>query len=650
MTKNKKDVYAKHNSRIPIFYWILGGAYMLLILALGYRQLFLYDYYVKRGDRQTLRRVVEPGTRGDIYDRNGKILVTNKPRFSAVVYFNEIRREFRSEYLRLKRAWKASHPDESGKTPTVQLSAQARSNVLNSYVDRVNSILGSSYKLSRLDYDRHFYESPLLPFPLIKDLKPVEYAILAEKLKVDDPIQLYTGSARYYPYGAIASHAIGYVTSNFDDIDTSGIPGDDLRTYSFAGERGRAGVEKAFDAQLMGKSGAKIWVVDPSGYQYDNIAEVKPSKGKNVVTSLDIELQQVIEDAFGDRNGAAVVLDIRSGEILSIISRPSYDLNDLTPYITHAVNDDITSRGAWLNRATQGLYPPGSTFKIITACAALNSGLLTPETVKTCTGGMRVGTRIFPCNKRSGHGNLDLAGAIANSCNVYFYEAALDCGIDILSDTAKSFGLDSSTGLELKEDFSRKTIVANPEYKKKYRPYDGPWTGGDTANTSIGQGYMLQTPLQMAAFTASFARRQTRTKTSILRDPSRPSDMAYHGAKKIDLTDAQYEGILRGMVAAVERGTAKRAKVEGVSIAAKSGTAQVSVEGKRLTLAWMIAFAPVENPEIAMSVMIQGEVEGDASGGRDAGPIVRAAFEKYFRDYLLKLPAGGNTRSESVNN
>ncbi len=634
MTKNSKNVYAKRNPRIQVFYWVFGCMYAFLIFILGYRQLFLYDYYVKRGDRQTLRRVVEPGTRGDIYDRNGKLLATNRPRFSAVVYFNEIRQEFHSEYLKLKHAWRISHPDGNGYVPPIPLSAQARSNVLNSYVDKINSILGSSYKLPRLDYNRHFFESPLLPFPIVKDLKPREYAILAEKLTVDDPVQLYTSSVRYYPYGAIASHVIGYVTSNFDDINTTDIPRNDLRTYSLASEHGKGGVERAFDSQLMGKSGAKIWVVDPSGYQYDNIVDVKASKGKNVITSLDIELQQVIEDAFEERNGAAVVLNVRSGEILSMVSRPSYDLNDLTPYITYTVNDDVTSRGAWLNRATQGLYPPGSTFKIITACAALNSGLLSPETIKTCTGGMRVGSRIFPCNKRSGHGNLDLAGAIANSCNVYFYEAALDCGIDILSDTAKTFGLDSSTGIELKEDFSGKTIVANPKYKKEHRSYDGPWTGGDTANTSIGQGYMLQTPLQIAAFAASFARRQTRTRTSILRDPSRHFDMAYHGAEKIDLSDAQYSSILRGMTMAVESGTARRAKIKDVSMAAKSGTAQVSVDGKKLTLAWMIAFAPVENPEIAMSVMVQGDVGQDASGGRDAGPIVKRAFEKYFRDII----------------
>jgi len=348
------------------------------------------------------------------------------------------------------------------------------------------------------------------------------------------------------------------------------------------------------------------------------------------VASIDIDLQQAIEDAFGERKGAAVALDVRSGEVLAMVSRPSYDPNVLSPFMTYKVSNEITKRGAWLNRATQGLYPPGSTFKLMTAIAGLMTGVIDNSTIITCDGGLRVGSRIFPCNKRSGHGNIDLVDAIAHSCNVYFYETALECGIEALSATAKDFGLDSKCGIELGEDYSRRSVVANPEYKKKYRPYDGAWTAGDTANTSIGQGYQLQTPLQMACMVASIARGETRTRPSVIHDPSRKTDTAYHGGEKLKLKPELYKAVIDGMKAAVERGTCRRAAVEGVSIAAKSGTAQVPVNGKKLTLAWMVAFAPVENPQIAVSVVVEGEEVGDAAGGRTAGPIMREAMKKYF--------------------
>ncbi len=224
-----------------------------------------------------------------------------------------------------------------------------------------------------------------------------------------------------------------------------------------------------------------------------------------------------------------------------------------------------------------------------------------------------------------------MIGALAHSCNVYFYETGIDTGIETIADVAKTFGFGESTGIELKrEDSWRRTIVATPDFKKKRRQYDGPWTNGDTANSSIGQGYMLFTPLQVAAFTASFARGETRTKVSMLHDPNRITDSKYHGAEKIPLTKSQYNTIVAGMLAAVERGTCRRAAIGGVKVAAKSGTAQVSVNGRKLTLAWLIAFAPADAPEVAISVVVEGEEPGDVGGGKTAAPIAKAAFQKYF--------------------
>ena len=637
--KPREQVFTKNNPRIPIFYWIFAAAYLLLIGVLGYRQLFLYDYYSAREARQSMRRVIKPGARGDIYDRNGKLLVTNVARFSAVVYFNDIRLEFRREFFRLKKSMLAEieATKSEKKIDYVELGRRARENVLNSYLAQINEILGTDYKLARKDYNRHFNEKMLLPFPLIKNLSAREHSILAERLPVDSPIQIYTDTSRYYPYGEYAAHLLGYVSSEFDDIDTSGMPGEDLRTYTYEGKMGRSGIEKAFDDILSGTSGAKIWIVDHQGFQYDNIADVKPQKGKDVVCSLDIDLQGVIEEAFGERKGAAVVMDVKSGEVLSMVSRPAYDPNDFSPFISYEVSNAVTARGAWLNRATQGLYPPGSTFKLVTACAGLMTGVIDESSQKECIGGQRIGNRIFPCNSRFGHGPLDLSGAIAKSCNVFFYQTGLEADIKSLSATARDFGLDSDPGIEVKENYWRRSNIPTPEYKRKKRPYDGPWTQGDTANTSIGQGYLLQTPMQMACFAASFARRETRTRASIIHDPARKADIRYHGAEKLSLTDVQYNAILKGMIEAVNSGTCKRAKIDTVQVAAKSGTAQVRVSGKPLTLAWMLAFAPAENPTTAMVVVVEGEEPGDVGGGRTAGPIVRAAMQKRFENISPKI-------------
>ncbi len=625
MRNKSVDILENSNPRIRIFYVLFALAFLILAIVLGYRQIYLYDYYVEKGERQSMRRVIEPGARGDIFDRYGRLLVTNEPRFSAVVYFNEIRKELREEYFRLKKKYLAAK-DSGAEMPSVaQITKQARANVLNGYVDRINMILGSDYKLADDDYDRHFRQKALLPFPLVKNLSAREHAILAERIPIDSPIQIYTDTSRYYPYGARAAHVLGYVGSNVDEIDASNIVGSDLRTYSFTGKIGKTGVERAFESVLSGDIGAKIWVVDLAGYQYDNVVNVKPKKGGNVVTSLDIDLQAVIEDSFGDRKGAAVVLDVKTGEVLSMVSKPDYDPNSLSPYISYKVNDEITARDAWLNRATQGRYPPGSPYKIITAMAGLMTGVIDENSVKTCNGGYKVGSRIFPCNKRYGHGEVDLSAAIAQSCNVYFYMTGIDADIKSIAATAKDFGMDQPTGIEIGE---RRGVIATPEYKREIGY--GKWLGGDTANASIGQGFVLETPLEMAAFAASLARKQTRTKVSIIHDPSRKADMEYHNAVPIPLSDVHYKAILQGMIDAVEKGTCRRSKVEGLASAAKSGTAQVPINGKPSTLAWMIAFAPVENPQIAICVMVEGDETGDVAGGSTAGPIVRAAFEAYF--------------------
>ncbi len=627
------ETYTRTNSRLGIFYILFPVMALILLAALAYKQVALHDIYTKKAERQTLRRIVTPGARGDIYDRNGKILVENEARFSAVVYFNDIRKEFREEYSRLRKAAKAAHEatgsEERFRFDSAPNEVLARSNVLQRYIDQVNKILRSDYRLENIDFQRHFSENRLLPLPIIEDLSHKQHAILAERLSVDSPVQIVSYTCRRYPNGASAAHVLGYVSNAFEEL-VEDAPGQDLMTFLQVGKVGKTGFEKAFDAELSGKSGVEIWVVDQGGFLYDSLLSVPAQKGRSMYCSIDEDLQLAAERAMGEKKGAVVALDVKTGEILTMVSEPSYDPNSLVPRMSKAVNDDIVARGAWLNRATQGLYPPGSTFKIVTACAGLMTGVIDPSTEIECTGGLKVGNRMFPCMSRWGHGKVNLEKAVAQSCNVYFYKTGLEAGINAISETAKDFGLDSSPGIELSENAWRGSVIATPAFKKRKREWEGPWNGGDTSNASIGQGYMLQTPLQMACMTASFARKQTRTRASIIHDPMRDVSGSYHGGEKLNLSPEGYNAIVKGMMGAVEYGTCRRAKVDGVNVAAKSGTAEVRVEGRPLALAWMVAFAPADNPQIAIAVMIPGEEPGEVGGGKTAGPVVKAVFEKYF--------------------
>lgn len=632
MIRENVSTYRRDNARLYGVFGVFALMFFALFSGLFYRQIYLYDDYAKAGRQQSQRRIIKPGARGDIYDRKGRLIVGNKPVFSAVIYAHQVRPEFYREYMRIKR----KTIERGGKVLPKEISHQARLNVLQRHVDEINRILKSDYAFDLDRFNDMWYASPLLPIPLIENLSMREHAILAEKLDVNSSVQILTDTARYYPYGRLAAHAIGYVRSEKDPNAGDEELGLGLFTFSHRASIGKSGLEEAFDETLSGTMGVEIWTVDKNGNKYECLENRSPKKGDSLICSLDMDLQGAAEDAFGERKGAAVVLDVNSGEVLTMLSKPGYDPNDLSPRITSKVASDISARGAWINRATQGLYPPGSTFKIITSIAGAKSGKIDLESISECTGSYKVGNRKFPCHRRYGHGYVNLVDAIAQSCNVFFYEHGVQMGINPIHDTAVMFGLDSDTGIELNQNSWRRTIVPNAEFKKLKRRYEGPWTAGDTANTSIGQGYLIQTPLHMACFTASFARGETRTRPSLIHDAARICDSEYHGASDIGISREMYGAIVRGMVKSVEEGTSRRAKVEGLSMAAKSGTAQIRAEGKALTLAWMIAFAPVENPQIAAAVVVEGEEPGDASGGATAGPIIKAIFQKYKEQYVDK--------------
>ena len=318
------DVHRGENPRILLFLWIVLAATMVLVVGLGWRQLIASRKYEEIERRQTERRIMMPGPRGDIYDRRGNLLVGSRAHHSAVVYLDDLRPEFRKEYSVIISAERSRIREEYNALPQAdrpedvplpnynRLQWVARQNVIRRYIDEIDRIIGRETELSETKIIRHFNEQLLLPLSLVDDLSPDEYARLVEQVPVDSPIKIHTDTARYYPYGEAAAHTLGYVQSVTPDI--SEFPDDDIKTFTFKKKVGKTGIERHFNEHLSGTTGEELWRVDPPGFQ-DTRLKFETSKGKDLVTSIDIDMQLAAETALGDRTGAAIALDVQTGEV-----------------------------------------------------------------------------------------------------------------------------------------------------------------------------------------------------------------------------------------------------------------------------------------------------------------------------------------------
>jgi penicillin-binding protein 2 len=619
-----------YDPRIVYLYFLIGGLLLLLAGALAKHQLFSSSRYFGQERQQNERRLVMPGPRGTIYDRNGIPLVTNRALFAVAIDLAQLQPEFRLEFIRIRTNYR-NHGD--GDLPTSDDMEQiARTTVVQRYLDRVNAILGRAARVDPTTLRVHFQRQRLFPFPLITDLEPNEFAELTEHLPVGSPLQIYASSARKYPYDSAASHVLGYVGVD-PDVDAEDVDSEDLHTFKLKGFIGRDGLEKRFDNELQGKAGLEIFRVDPAGFKVSPPLEKRlPVQGKNLTTSLDIELQLVAEQALGDRQGSAVALDVRTGEVLVLASKPDYNLNAFSPRLLPATVADIEKRSAWTNLAIAGAFPPGSTFKTVVAMAGLRTGLLDPaDTSVDCEGTIRIGNHTFKCDNGLGrHGALDLREAIGQSCDVYFWNHGVKIGVEAIAAEARRFHLDQPTGIELPNETRRMNV---PDAAWKQKEGRGTWTDGDTANFSIGQGDLLVSPLEMACYAASLARGETATHPTLLHDPKRPAQHSEAIGLSSDQLAALFDGMERCTAPGKEHtgyliSTLPAYEVPGVRICGKTGTAQLS---GRLDEAWFICFAPRENPEIAVAVAIQGDTPGEGyGGGMEAVPVAAKILQKYF--------------------
>jgi penicillin-binding protein 2 len=622
------ESHRSYDPRIAFFYFVLAGMFLTLAIGLGYQQLSKVGEYSDAERQQNQRRVVVPGPRGNIYDRNNKLLVGNTHRFSVVLHLDELKSEIAAQRRAIRRNFVAASGKEDLPRAS-EIEQISRVTLVQSYLDQLNSILRRHEQVDARALRRHFERELLLPYTLLDGLDDNETARLLERLPVNSPLQVYAAPTRWYPHGSAAAHTLGYVRPD-QDVEADGFPGADLTTFKMRGTTGRDGLEKWFDDHLQGVTGGRIFRVDPLGYKINPPLEQRaPKRGNPLVTSLDIDLQLAAEEGIGDQKGAAVAIDVATGEILVMASKPDYDLNQFSPRATRAVVEKMNETGAWNNLALNGFFPPGSTFKILTAIAGLRHGVITPDAaIVRCTGTLHRHSRAFVCyNGRSTHGDVLLREAISDSCDIYFYEAGWRTTPDLLAAEARRFHLDRRTGIELPNELGR-MVIPDPAWKEQARSER--WYPGDTANMAIGQGFVLLTPLEMACFTASVARGEVFTQPTLLHDPNRPRQQT----ESIGLTPGQRAALIQGMEDCTITGTAdvlttvSGLRIPGVRIAGKTGTAQIP--GNR-NAAWFICFAPVEKPEIAIAVMIEGEVAGEEfGGGRHSAPIAQAILKQYF--------------------
>ena len=665
-----------------VFFVFLTG-FLYVIGGLIFRQLIQSSDLKEQSDTQSRRVVLRPPARGRIYDRNGFPLVDNRARWSVKADLASLQKEFRAEYLRLLAAEKAR---DAVSIDREKIMEDARVRVLQGWLNKVWFVIDETNRNAKErkvftkltpvtapterqinieQLRKHLRERRALPFTLLNDLAfpgagpaltaedgTKSVARFIEQFPVEGPIRLEQDIVRTYPFGALAAHVLGYVKDtdalpdNVDDISEVRI--ESLQKLHYTGKTGAAGIELSYNQVLSGRSGWELWSKTSSGYNQTRLKYSEPEQGGNVMLSLDYRIQQAAESGLSklkDPQGellpaAAVMIDVHSGEILALASQPSFDPNRLADRVSSKYYDEVEKSGGWLNRTTQGLYAPGSTFKVITAMAGMRKKVVDWDDILDCGPFFRVGNRDFPEHEPVGYGEVNLDKMLAVSCNVWNYQVGLRTGIDALAAEARRFGLnapllqtvsDLETGgqpmTELPFAASRGLVVPDREYKLRIGA--GAWNDGDTANLAIGQGYLLTTPLHMACLAASIARGETRTVPSIIHSLERTG--RHIGSQSIGLNADQLESLRGGMVRCVEEGTARIARIQGLPYAGKTGTSEYFKKGEKAHLAWMIGYAPADNPVVAFAVLVEGQVDTNTWGGKTAGPVAKEMLESWAK-------------------
>ncbi len=594
---SQQDELRELQRRLTLFR--VGLLLVVGVLAFRLWQLQIHEgpHYQGLSENNTSRTVILEPARGLIYDRNGSLVANNVSSFSLYVTVEDVK---------------------------------DRGALVRKLVDLIG--------LDETQIRKKMSEraGKLVPRKLKEGLTLRE-AALVESHRLDLPgVRIQGESQRNYPVGVTASHLLGYVGEvSADQLEQKAFA--DLHLGSIVGQYG---VEQTYDRFLRGQAGQKVIEADALGHEKRTLSIEKPTAGDDLYLTIDLRLQQLAERLLGEESGAIVALDPTNGELLALASRPAFDPNVLSRELTPKQWEAIVQNEAHplTNRATQGQYPPGSTFKIVMAAAALDTGTVKTSTEVRCTGGFWFGRRMYRDWKAGGHGSMNLHKALVDSCDVFFYNVGERMGIDTIASFASKFGLGRPTGIDLASE--RSGIVPSSAWKEKVR--GEPWYPGETISASIGQGYTTVTPLQMAHLIATVANggtvyRPRLVKGLMERATGRLQEVPVVPYGQLSVKGKTLEIIQEALADVVTDGTAKRARSTLVAIAGKTGTAQTAalrpdqkeeeVPKKLRDHAWFVSYAPAEDPRIAVAVL----VENMGHGGSAAAPLAKHMIEAYVK-------------------
>jgi len=580
---------------------------LVMIAALVFLAVFLWRVQVLNAseyrsslERQSMRRVRLPGRRGVILDRNGVCMADNKPSYCIAIYVEELKQPGR---------WKNT-VDE---------------------VERVTVDLAKILKLERRntreDIRRHIRRRLPLPFLVWKNIDRGTLARWAESNVTFPGVDVYVEPIRTYPHGSLAAHLLGYVGRLAPEQDLE-------KPYDFyiPEMEGKNGVEQTFNDVLAGLAGGRLIRVDASGFRHkDEKGGREPWSGDSIILAIDYRIQRIAEGLLAGEKGAVVVIDPRNGDVLAMASCPSFDPNSFSPGMSETEFDRLKAdKGKpFFNRAISGCYPPGSTFKLMVAIAALENGRAKGNTVFNCPGYFQLGGTRFRCWRGSGHGRMGMRRALKQSCNAYFCQLGLKSGYQCIYHMADAVGFGRTTGIAL--EFESAGLL--PDNAWKVRVHGDAWRSGDTCNLSIGQGALSVTAVQMAVFTAAIANEGYVYRPRIVlnrKDEAGRKEQVTKGeiANRMGWSPETMRVVRGGMhdVIHADTGTGKRAKVPGVEMAGKTGTAEYGPRSERKKYAWMIVFAPFKDPRYAAVVVIEDAL----SAGVTAAPRIKHLMQGIF--------------------
>lgn len=582
--------------------------FAVLVSRLWFLQIQQGDIYSNKAENNRVRYVEVAPPRGNIFDSMGREVVTNRPSFDVLLS----REEKRIDEALLKKM------------------------ALYLEID-VTELLGRIRKMAK--------EPKHIPVRLAEDIDWEKVALI-ENNRLELPgIRIEVVPLRMYHYGNHASHLIGYL-GEISDIE---LKQEGYGHYKGGDLVGKMGLEKLREPHLHGEKGREYMEVNAQGFEQKYLKGIEPLPGYDLKLTINMELQKVAEEVMERENksGSVVAVDVNSGRVLVAASAPQLKLDEFVGGISSkawkALLDD--PRHPLINKTVQGQYPPASTYKIVTALAGLGEKVIEPETAIFCPGHYRLGNRTYRCWKRGGHGAVDLKRALAESCDVYFYQVGQRVGVDRIAEYAKHFGLGRKTGVDMEHE--KRGLIPTAGWKK--RRYNIPWQEGETLSIAIGQGFDLATPIQICMMTSALANGGTLYQPGIIENVRDPDGRVVERfePKVVDRLVGQGKNlklIRSSLIEAVNgrHGTGKPAKLKNITVAGKTGTAQVvrlkqykhlkeeDIPYKYRDHAWFTCFAPAENPEIAVTVLVEHGLHGSSG----AAPIARAVLETYFKDRL----------------